>query len=117
MNAKTEFLNHVGDPSNVKCVTITKRSFNDYASLTEEEISDEIFTLPIGHKTEDMFKFITSLDFEYNDLNQDICVELIGTIWYHDGTWSIRDGNDDFDGYWRHISFPEIPEDLKQIES
>lgn len=111
MNAKTEFLNHVGDPSIVKCVTITKRGYDSSLFDGKNEMSDEIFTLPVDHTAEDMFKFIASLDFEYND---DMFEELIGTIWYHDDTWSIRDGNDDFDGHWRHMFFPEIPENLKQ---
>jgi hypothetical protein len=109
MNAKKEFLLHVGDPSVVKCVTITKRSYDNL-----EEFPDETLTLSVGHSAEDMFKFISLLDFEYNEYDNFIVQELIGTIWYHDGTWSIRDGNDDFNGYWRHMFFPEIPENLKQ---
>lgn len=105
MNAKKEFLLHVGDPSVVKCATITKRSYDNL-----EEFSDEVFNLSVGHSAEDMFKFISSLDFEYND---EIDEELIGFIWYYDGTWSFRDGNNDFNGHWRRIVFPEIPKHLK----
>ena len=38
--------------------------------------------------------------------------ELYGTIWYKDGTWSIRA---EYDGseWWEHVRKPEIPKELE----
>ena len=102
MNAKQEFLNHVGDPASVKCVTI---------SIGHPYFEDESveYSLPVGHTAEDMFKFIEQLNFQYD--NGYGIQNLYGCIWYHNGTWSTR-GEYDGSEWWEHHSVPQIPIEL-----
>lgn len=108
MNAKKEFLNHVGDPASVKCVTI---SIDCVTISIDDTYEDELVehNLRVDHTPEDMFKFIEQLDFKYD--NGYGLQNLHGCIWYHDGTWSTR-GEYDGSEWWERHRLPDIPIEL-----
>jgi len=97
MNAKEEFLSHVGSKK-VLCAKI----HGDYGDPA-------VFNLTTGWGVEDWSKFLTDLDFEYD------CgfggQNLFGTIWYVDGTWSDR-GEYDGSEWWDYHYCPQIPVEL-----
>jgi hypothetical protein len=104
MNAKEEFLSHVGSKK-VLCAKIQKG---------EEYFDDQvIFNLTTGWGVEDWSKFLTDIDFEYD------CgyggQNLFGTIWYTDGTWSDRGEYDGSEWYEYHIC-PPIPKELNRLD-
>jgi len=104
MNAKTEFLQHVGDPATVLCASISHDNpFFDDDQMTE-------LNLPVNRTAEDMDNFINSLDFEYN--NGYGLQKLYGCIWFKNGTWSTR-GEYDGSEWWEHHCIPKIPKELK----
>lgn len=107
MNAKQEFLNHVGDPASVKCVNI---------SIGDPYFEDESVehNLRVDHTPEDMFRFIEGLNFEYH--NGYGSQNLFGCIWYHDGTWSTR-GEYDGSEWWERHCLPDIPDYLIESEA
>ena len=100
MNAKEEFIKHVGGRS-VLCAKIQKG--DDY------DDQPSVFNLTTGWGVEDWSKFLTDLDFEYD------CgfggQNLFGTIWYVDGTWSDR-GEYDGSEWWNYNQCPNIPKEL-----
>jgi len=100
MNAKEEFINHIGSRS-VLCAHIQK---GDHPS---------VFNLTTGWDSEDWNKFLSGIDFEYD------CgyggQNLFGTIWYQDGTWSDRGEYDGSEWYEYHIC-PTIPKELNRLD-
>lgn len=103
MNAKEEFVKHVGDKS-VLCARITLGS--DYW----EEDERKTFSLKTNYSNPAYHEFLSSLDFDYDSGYGG--QELYGTIWYTDGTWSERceyDGSE----WWEYKRLPEIPDELK----
>lgn len=71
-----------------------------------------LFTLKVGHTSEEYVQFLDKLDFEYA-VGFGLYPIVFGTIWFKDGTWAERI---DYDGYcsWAIRTSPEIPEYLKK---
>jgi hypothetical protein len=101
MNAKDEFINHLGCKY-PKCAFIEHNPdfYGDSAT----------YLLLVNFTAEQYSSFIESLDFGYN--NGYGLQELYGTIWYKDGTWSDRWEYDGSEG-WQHHSCPPIPDSLR----
>lgn len=108
MNAREEFINHVGVKS-VLCAQIQRG--NDYYDNSYG--SPSVFNLTTGWDSEDWNKFLSDLNFEYD------CgyggQNLFGTIWYVDGTWSDRGEYDGSEWYDYHVC-PPIPKDLNRLD-
>lgn len=100
MNARREFINHIG-VRKVLCAQIKHGDGYDDDS--------KIFNLTTGSTEEDRTQFLTDIDFEYDSGYGG--QRLFGTIWYEDGTWSER-GEYDGSEWWEHRERPQIPEEL-----
>jgi hypothetical protein len=105
MNAKTEFLGHIGN-SKVKCAVI---SISPYPQ-TDDNVEA---TLPTPYYKEEYEEFLKKIDVEYDSGYGS--QELYGNIWYEDGTWSER-GEYDGSEWWAHIRPLQIPEDLIRVD-
>jgi hypothetical protein len=97
INAKEEFLKHVGYRK-VLCATVSHR-----------DLINTDYKLNVEHSYKEYDKFIESLDFEYYPGYG--AQELFGVIWYIDGTWSTR-GEYDGSEWWENHLRPQIPKDL-----
>lgn len=95
MNAKEEFLNHIGYRK-VKCSKIA------FYSTTYNY-------LKLGYNEEQYEEFLKVIDVNYD--NGYGGQELYGIIWYEDGTWSER-GEYDGSEWWEYKSMPEIDKEL-----
>ena len=108
MNAKKEFVEHVKNwDTQVKCAII----------WVEEEWSenpDHETLLRDGHTTEELSRFLDTLDFDYD--NGFGSQQLFGTIWYKDGTWSERE---EYDGseWWSIRKQPTLPLKLRAYKT
>jgi hypothetical protein len=100
MNAKVEFLSHIGSRK-VLCAKIQKG--DDY------DDDSKVFNLTTGSTEEDRTQFLTDIDFNYDSGYGS--QNLFGTIWYEDGTWSER-GEYDGSEWWVHHECPNIPVEL-----
>ena len=98
MNAKVEFLSHIGSRK-VLCAKIQKGDYYD----------SDVFNLTTGSTEEDRTQFLTDIDFNYDSGYGG--QNLFGTIWYEDGTWSER-GEYDGSEWWVHHECPQIPVEL-----
>jgi hypothetical protein len=105
MNARLEFLNHVNNRP-VLCAQI------QYSFLCRPKV-DNCANLTTGWGREDWDKFLSDLDFEYD--NGWGSQNLFGTIWYVDGTWSTRHEYDGSEWYEYHVC-PPIPKDLNRLD-
>ena len=116
MNAREEFIHHVGGKS-VLCAQIQRGNDYGYYDNSDEGTSvisaTSVFNLTTGWDSEDWNKFLADLNFEYN------CgygsQNLFGTIWYVDGTWSDRGEYDGSEWYDYHVC-PSIPKDLNRLD-
>ena len=90
-NAKQEFLKHI-ERRQIKCATI---SCDNNESV-----------LPINNTPGQWEDFLSSLDYEYDDNCGTL--NLYGTIWYEDGSWSNR-CDDDGSEWWVYNKYLEIP--------
>lgn len=99
MNAKKEFLNHIGERK-VKCAKI---AFGYVYS------DDSYKYLKLDHNAEQYMDFLEAIDINYD--NGYGGQELYGIIWYEDGTWSER-GEYDGSEWWEYKSVPEIDKEL-----
>ena len=100
MNAREEFLSHIGGRK-VLCSKIQKGDdYDDHPS---------VFNLTTGWDAEDWSKFLSDIDFNYDSGYGG--QNLFGTIWYADGTWSER-GEYDGSEWWVHHECPQIPVEL-----
>lgn len=104
MNAKGEFINHVGD-RDILCATI--QLGDDYA------VKKSILNLTTGWSIDDYEIFINDLNFDYDSGYGG--QNLFGTIWYKDGTWSSR-GEYDGSEWWEYNRCPRIPSELNRID-
>jgi hypothetical protein len=102
-NAKTEFLEHIEDRK-VLCATLI------YELSRKEKI---YYELKVNYTTDDYRNFLKSIDFDYD--NGYGSIELEGTIWYADGSWSER-GEYDGSEWWSYKTCPPIPLELKTNE-
>jgi hypothetical protein len=106
MNAKKEFLIEVSGNS-VLAAEIWDDAENDRREYPNEELESGLnFVLYSDYTKEEYEKFLSALDFEYDSGYG--TQELLGNIWYEDGTWSER-GEYDGSEWWRHVVKPEVP--------
>jgi len=101
MNAKEEFIKHVGTKQ-VSCAHIEKTS-----SYFDED--KKMYILQLGYTPEQLEQFLKSIDWNYDSGYGG--QELYGNIWYKDGTWSSR-GEYDGSEWWNYNKCPQIPETL-----
>jgi hypothetical protein len=90
MNAANELVTHIGNRT-VKYIQI----FYNRDWDTTEDIEGTLQQV------------LPRLNFVYN--NGYGCQEIVGTIWYTDGTWSTR-GEYDGSEWWEHHVCPQLPE-------
>lgn len=104
-NAANEFLVFTRGLAPVKCAYVDRMTDADYEF-------HNVANLPVNWTVGDIAKFLSDLDFEYNDGYG--LAWLRGTIWFMDGTWAERR---DYDGaeWWLHCTPPIIPDDLKVV--
>jgi hypothetical protein len=105
MNAREEFINHIGSRV-VLCAQI--QIGEDYGDNTSST-----FNLTTGWDSEDWNKFLSCLNFQYDS---DYGIQnLNGIIWYKDGTWSDR-GEYDGSEWWNYNYCPGIPTELNRLD-
>jgi len=105
MNAKQEFLNHIGN-SVVLCAIIKIGDDHHGTQFIDTHLTT-------GYTNEEWEKFLSDIDVEYDSGYGG--QELFGTIWFTDGTWSQR-GEYDGSEWWEHYILPDIPKKLKRID-
>jgi len=103
INAKNEFISHVGDRS-ILCAKVSVKQSNKIIHAY----------LPLICSVEKYNLFMCAIDLYYNHFDDN---PVNGLIWYTDGSWSERDTDED-DGedghsFWRYHMRPEIPECLQ----
>lgn len=99
INCKEEFLRHTAETrAEVKAAIIER-----YSNPREDE---KAFVLPIGYTEDQLRSFLQSIDFEYAGDNKHRA-EIIGSIWYSDGSWSERDWYYEKE-WWEHRVTPDI---------
>lgn len=106
MNAREEFIKHIGSRK-VLCAQIQN---GEYYS---DDDKPGIFSLTTGWTEEEWSKFLSDIDFEYDDGYGG--QQLFGIIWYADGTWSER-GEYDGSEWWEHQKRPDIPTELNRVD-
>ena len=111
INAREEFVNHLGskprfdgqvEVARLKCARI--EYCHDFYTKGTTHL------LPVNYSVEQFADFLNSLDFSYD--NGYGLQELYGTIWFTDGTWSIRHEYDGSES-WEYHSCPPIPDSLR----
>ena len=94
MTAKESLLKHIKDNK----VDYVQIRWVDYDNDAEETIQGELEeVLPL-------------LDFEVEHY------EIFGTIWYTDGSWSVRNEYNDV-YYWEHLNRPIMPDKNNQYKN
>ena len=103
INARNEFVQHVKNRPII-------------CALIEHDGLKIKLVLPVGYTKGQLARFLGRLSFEYS--SGDESDELSGGIWYKDGTWSERDGDeaefldlDDACFGWVHRRVLKIPEE------
>ena len=99
VNAKEELLAALEGRPQIKCARI---KLVDYSGDPKERL----FKLKVGHTNKDLEVFLNSLDFSYGAWE-----DFFGTVWFDDGTWLSRAG-DDMGTWWEYHTLPEIPSEL-----
>ena len=108
-NAKDEFLNHIIMSKKSKHIILCA-SLKYYGSYP---CNDSVINLTTGWTDEDWDSFLTKLNISYYSGYGG--QELFGTIWYTDGTWSLRvqyDGSE----WWEYYRCPDIPKEINRID-
>lgn len=112
-NAKQEFFNAIRQEffngvrhSSVRC------AFIQYDPNGQDEMTGDLFRLPLNYTSEQWNDFIEKLDFEYEaDSGYSV---LSGCIWLENNVWLERYMDEKECEYWILKQYPEIPEDLLQ---
>jgi hypothetical protein len=102
INAKSEFINHIGNKI-VKCAYIEFISYVDSGK----------FFITTGYSQDEYNQFLSDIDRNYD--NGYGGQEIDGMIWYEDGTWTTR-GEYDGSEWWEYHEVPEIPDYLNRID-
>lgn len=115
MNARVEFINHIGSKKVLCCEISILRSMRDYDSPYGNNDDHKFYDvhLTTGYSIDEWNDFLKSIDITYD--NGYGSQELFGTIWYEDGTWSSRFEYDGSEGWVANIC-PKIPEILNRID-
>jgi hypothetical protein len=108
-NAKDELMQHFNE---VRTTFNIKIKCSEGFSVNTEEVL-EVYNLAVNYTDDELNNFFDMFDFEYIDFvefNEDMM--LTGTIWWSDGSWSIRDICGEFES-WVYYRAPDIPKTLK----
>lgn len=99
-NAKQEFLEHIymGLIDHVKCVYINVSGKKFKTIFLRKDFSQKSWN-----------EFLDYLDFDYDE--KSLKVEIEGTIWYNDNTWSTHDYID-YEQVWVYHKMPQPPKFL-----
>lgn len=100
-NALMEFIETVDSVNSaVKCAIVNYKG-------TKEKTCN----LKVGYTQKEFEEFKSSLDFMYDSV--DGGQEIVGFIWFEDGTWCTRR---EYHGaeWWEHHCLPDIPDELKK---
>jgi hypothetical protein len=112
-NAKEELLQHVNEikttfKNRIKCAEC-------FSINTNEQL--EIYRLTIDYTETELHEFYNRFNFEYIDIVEFTEeMMLTGTIWWSDGSWSVRDVCGEFES-WIYYRAPDIPKILKHRSS
>jgi len=108
MNAKQELLYALKIPhfdisnKKIKCAAVMLET----VPFSDKEPVDKKIALKLDHSDLEYTEFLESLDFEYDQINQ----EFHGNIWFEDGTWLSKDYDTDlWSGEWIYYRAPSIP--------
>ena len=117
INARQEFINHVSDNPVLSAKIIYRP--DQFGIDGQHEIENEFtFCLTKNYTDLQYEEFLRRIDFDYQ-MNDDyecdeqiphIYGEIVGNIWYENGSWSDRILCKNTDK-WCHLSKPDIPED------
>jgi hypothetical protein len=116
INAKSELQEHISIISttygiNVKCM----ECFIQNPDMDSEDQFIIICYLPCGYNEQDKQDLFKNIDTEYDDFYEDIALTLDGCIWWSDGSWSVRDIDEDSAReLWVFCKSPPIPLHLKR---
>lgn len=102
-NCKKEFIEHTKE-KDILCASI------EYGKAYWDEDAKKHSVLKVGFTETDFNLFLKSLNYEYDSGYGG--QEVLGTIWYKDGTWSER-GEYDGSEWWEYKSCPVVPDNLK----
>lgn len=109
INAKQELLDDLKFDSKIICADI---SIEDYCEKNgKTEWQEKIIRLPLNYSQKDYEKFLSELDFEYDDGYG--YQHLYGTVWLENNCWLERyeyDGSES----WHFKETPIIPEYLRK---
>lgn len=98
-NAKQEFLAFIRTEEKLKALKCAIIEVNGISAV-----------LKINYSLSDLDNLIELLNVNYDSGYGG--QELLGTIWFSDGSWASR-GEYDGSEWWELNSYPEIPENLK----
>ena len=105
MNAKQEFIKHVGGKEVESVIIMHEVSYSEPLRK---------LVLPKGFNAQNYNEFLDLLDFDYDSGYG--AQELEGTIWYTDGTWS---GRAEYDGseWWAHYQRPGFDDTYQRMKN
>ena len=98
INAKDEFI-ETAVLMGVKCAKI---------GLYQKEPA----LLKVGFDAKDFNKFLSEIDFDYENNHDDNDLQLFGAIWFTDGSWAVREEVDGSE-WWEIHNPPPIYESLQ----
>lgn len=105
MNAKQEFIEHVGTKEVQAVIVMYELSYSEPLKK---------IVLPKGFNKDNYNEFLEHLNFDYDDGFGG--QELEGTIWYTDGTWSSR-GEYDGSEWWEYHKRPDFSEEYRLMKT
>lgn len=119
-NAKDELLGLIGEKYlRIKCAIVSTQDIGsnfgvggNYGWVKSGE-EDKTIKLKVGYSEQDYNKFLSDLDFEYD--NGYGLQQVYGTIWFEDGTWAER-GEYDGSEWWVIRKLPAVPNILIEVK-
>jgi hypothetical protein len=113
VNARAEFEKHIKDNNKILAATFYTYGLESERDSKDNDTTSQDYTLFVGYTEAEYEQFLSQLDFEYNSLYG--TQHLFGTIWYCDGTHSVRQ---EYDGseWWKHIVVPQPPQRTQESE-
>lgn len=113
INAKRELLQHYNAINNAYKISV---KCAECSFINDEDIL-ELITLSCGYSPDDFNTFANKLNIMYNneidEENDYDEFSLTGTLWWTDGSWSVRDYWMDQET-WMYFRTPDIPNILKR---
>ena len=116
INAKRELLLHHNSVQHAYKISVKCAE----CSFISDDDMLELITLPCGYTAEEFEVFVNKLNIMYNNELDDESeydeFSLTGTLWWTDGSWSVRDYWMDQET-WMYFRTPDIPYNLKRKSS